>query len=336
MSGTLLTGAGGGAVSGATASTAIATSAATTTAGGAGGAGEPAKLGPPYPIVLAHGFFGFDDFAGAGFLTYFYGVREHLEAAGVEVYTPVVDPFNASEVRGAELTAQLEAIVAQTGRAKVNLVGHSQGGVDARVVAHDRPDLVASVITIATPHRGTKIADIALELVDDPNASAVIDALVNAIGAPLWEDLGDGSSVTTALAQLSTPGMAAFNAKYTDAPGVRYWSVAGQTALHLGGADCAPDEDVAFISAFDGEGDTVDPLFSLTQSVLAGSILDRIPNDGLVRARDARWGTFLGCLPADHTDEVGQIGGDSPGLGNEWEYLDFYDDLVAFLRERGL
>ena len=30
---------------------------------------EVVGSGPPYPIVLCHGFFGFNDFAGAGFLT---------------------------------------------------------------------------------------------------------------------------------------------------------------------------------------------------------------------------------------------------------------------------
>ena len=58
---------------------------------------DPPKLGPPYPIVLAHGFFGFEDFAGAGFLTYYYDVKEHLAQQGeTQVFTPAVDPFNHS------------------------------------------------------------------------------------------------------------------------------------------------------------------------------------------------------------------------------------------------
>jgi triacylglycerol lipase len=49
--------------------------------GGMGGAGGAAS-GAPYPVVLAHGFFGFNDFAGAGFLTYFYGVKDYLAQEG--------------------------------------------------------------------------------------------------------------------------------------------------------------------------------------------------------------------------------------------------------------
>jgi triacylglycerol lipase len=79
---------------------------------GAPDAGSPdAGRGPPYPIVLAHGFFGFERFAGADFLTYFYEVKDELAAHGErEVFTPSVDPFNDSLTRSARLLTQLEAI----------------------------------------------------------------------------------------------------------------------------------------------------------------------------------------------------------------------------------
>ena len=62
----------------------------------------------------------------------------------------------------------------------------------------------------------------------------------------------------------------------------------------------------------------------------------RVPNDGLVRVADARWGTFLGCVPADHLDQIGHLFGGPPGLGNGWRWLDFYADLVRFVRAQGL
>src|SRR5262249_41924219 len=123
--------------------------------------GGAAPLGPPYPIVFAHGFFGFEQFAGVDGATYFYGVKDRLAEGGEAVYTPAVDPFNSSKVRGAPLREHVEQIGAATGRGKVGLVGHSQGGLDARVVAHDRPDLVAAVVRIGTPHHGTPVASTA-------------------------------------------------------------------------------------------------------------------------------------------------------------------------------
>jgi triacylglycerol lipase len=167
-----ITGAGGGGGAGGAGGFASHT---TTTAShgstGSGGHGGTPK-GAPYPVVLAHGFFGFEDFAGAGFLTYYYKVKENLAAKGELVLTPAVDPFNDSDYRGDQLIEHIEAFLAQTGSAKVNLIGHSQGGLDARAVAHKRPDLVASVVTIATPHHGTPVADIALKLLANRGSSS--------------------------------------------------------------------------------------------------------------------------------------------------------------------
>lgn len=292
-------------------------------------------LGAPYPIVLAHGFFGFDDFAGAGFLTYFYGVKDALEADGeVLVFTPEVDPFNTSEVRGAQLAARIEAILEMTGHEKVNLIGHSQGGLDARVVAHDRPDLVASVTTVATPHRGSRISDIILGLVADDRLGRLVDELVRAIGAPLFDELGEQTSVVASLGQFSTEGAAAFNATYTDRIDVEYYSVTGVSDRAWGSA-CSTAAAPPWIDRYADDRDSIDLLLSVAEEILDGGLGDPFPNDGLVRVVDARWGRFLGCVPADHLDEVGQLFGDSPGRNNDFDHRQMYVDLARFLRAEG-
>ena len=40
-------------------------------------------------------------------------------------------------------------------------------------------------------------------------------------------------------------------------------------------------------------------------------------------------------MPADHLDEIGQLFGDGPGVGNDWDYLKFYSLLIKYIRERG-
>ncbi|KYF75406.1 lipase [Sorangium cellulosum] len=303
--------------------------------GGVGGGWPSGKLGPPYPIVLAHGFFGFEDFAGAGYVSYFYNLKQTLAEGGEAVYTPSVDPFNSSAYRGAQLLARIEQILAETGHEKVNIIAHSQGGLDARVVAHERPDLVASVVTVATPHLGSKVADIALQLVAHERLQDVLDDLLNAIGAPLYDQIGNETSVFASLDQFSTPGIAEFNARYTDAPGVFYASFGGRTDRAIGGSDCLALDPAPFVAQFDDGLDPVHPLLSLTETILDGGFGESIPNDGLVRARDARWGNFWGCLPADHFDEIGQLFGQSPGEGNTWLYIDFYRAVIERLRQEG-
>lgn len=316
-------------------STSSVTSTSTSSSGSGGSGGEP-LLGPPYPIVLAHGFFGFEEFAGLDFATYFYGVKDHLAAHGEPlVFTPAVDPFNDSTDRGAQLAAKIQEILEQTGHAKVNIIGHSQGGLDARVVAHEHPELVASVVTLQTPHQGSRIADIALLLVSDPFWQDVLDALVQLVGMAVYDEIGKETSLADALYSFSEPGIEAFNAEYTDQPGIYYASVAGRSDKHAGGDDCWSPKPAPFVTAFDNQLDPIDPLLSITEMLLDCDFWDPCPNDGMVRAQDARWGEFLGCVPADHLDMVGHLFGDSPGGNNGWDYLQFYVDLVQMLRDQG-
>lgn len=311
-------------------SSAAATSGSTSEAGTSTSTGDVAA--GPYPIVLAHGFFGFEDFAGAGFADYFWGVREDLSEMGeLDVYTPAVDPFNDSTTRGMQLLEAVEGVLEETGAAKVNLIGHSQGGLDARVVAHMRPDIVASVTTVSTPHFGSPIADYALFI----PGGAVVDVLVQLFGGPLWGAIDSSTSLVASMEQFSTAGIAEFNKTYTDAPGVAYASIAGRSDNELAPAECASDDTPPFLSNWNGIGDPIDPLFAAAEAIVDGGILSSIPNDGLVRVEDAKWGTFLGCIPADHIDEIGHLFGDGSGGDNPFDHLVFYRNVVGYLRTRG-
>jgi triacylglycerol lipase len=322
----VITGAGGGGGAGGSASNG---------AGGAGGT-APAGLGAPYPIVLAHGFFGFEDFAGAGFLSYFYGVKDHLAKGGEAlVYTPAVDPFNSSDYRADQLIEHIEAILAETGHAKVNIIGHSQGGLDARAVAYKRPELVASVVTVATPHFGSPVADVVLKYVDDPDAQDVLNEILKLIGAPLYDEIGNETDVFKPLHLFSKPGIAAFNTSHPDQPGVFYASVTGRSDDQLGGMECQPDVAQSFVKKWDAVTDPIDIALALSEAVVDGGFDSEDPNDGLVRVVDARWGQFWGCIPADHLDQVGQLLGDGPGGDNQWDYLEFYSNLVTRVRLQG-
>ena len=66
---------------------------------------------------------------------------------------------------------------------------------------------------------------------------------------------------------------------------------------------------IAHSQSFD---DTVDPLAAMLDStalIISPSLLAPVAHDGLVPVQSAKWGTFLGCVPADHLDEIGQIAG---------------------------
>lgn len=297
--------------------------------------GEDAQRGP-YPIVFAHGFFGFNDFAGAGFVDYFWGVREDLIAAGEpEVFTPAVDPFNSSTVRGEQLLAAVQEVLEATGASRVNIIAHSQGGLDARFVAATQPELVASIVTVSTPHHGTPVADQVLAL--SVGGGTVTDALVQIFGGILWGEIDNETSLRASFEQLSSEGTAAFNTRFPNAASVAYYSIGGRSARHDGGDACATDNPQDFITRYNRDLDPLEPLFAASEAIADGNtwLAPPIANDGLVRVQDAKWGEFLGCIPADHTDQVGHLFGDAPGGDNSFDHHAFYRGVVEFVREQG-
>ncbi|MFT5163940.1 MAG: triacylglycerol lipase [Alteromonadaceae bacterium] len=165
------------------------------------------------PVVLVHGLAGFDTIL----VDYFYGVKNSLASVGAnKVYTPQLSAVNTSEVRGEQLVEYLEDLQAATGATKFNLIGHSQGGIDSRYAAAVRPDLVASVTSVGSPHLGSATAD----FIKDTPLEDVTDAIGGAIGTLIAILGGDASLEQSAMGSmeaLNSTDAAKFNAKYPQA-----------------------------------------------------------------------------------------------------------------------
>lgn len=287
----------------------------------------PAPHGP-YPLVLAHGLFGFKN---VGPLDYFYGITGALTAQGRVVYTPRVDAVQSAAVRGQQLVDEIEKIKLETGAAKVVIIGHSQGGLDARWAAAHDPDSVAGVVTVATPHRGSPVADVALGVLPG-DSSAALDVLGNLFGL---DTSGSSTSFAGALHDLSSDGASQFNADNPNVPGLPYFSIAGRSNL-AGSNKCAPAA-APFMTTWDGDADPMKAVLLPVAGILAAAELPDTPvQDGLVTVDSATWGQFLGCVPADHFDEVCQIAGQGPGLGNGFDCLEMWRGIEAFLRAQSL
>lgn len=86
-----------------------------------------------YPIVLAHGLFGFAELKLAGSylppIHYWRGIQEALTASGTEVITATVPPSGTIAERAAQLRRNI--LASSKGR-PVNIIAHSMGGLDAR------------------------------------------------------------------------------------------------------------------------------------------------------------------------------------------------------------
>jgi triacylglycerol lipase len=168
------------------------------------------ERGPPLPVVLVHGLFGFDRIGVPGVrFDYFRGIAKHLETLGCHVHAVRLPPYASVPARAKQLAAAIEALPHE----RVDVIAHSLGGLDARyALAHlGLAKRVRSLVTIGTPHRGSPIADLVLQ-----GPIGWGHKLLRAIGMPI-----------EAVEWLSTEALARFNQEVPDAPGVRYTCVVG-------------------------------------------------------------------------------------------------------------
>ena len=63
--------------------------------------------------------------------------------------------------------AELRTLLVANGTTGATLVGHSMGGLVGRAVGQERPDLIAGVVSIDTPHHGALVADFTPQFVFD-------------------------------------------------------------------------------------------------------------------------------------------------------------------------
>ncbi len=285
--------------------------------------------GPPYPIVLVHGFAGFRDI---GPLNYYFRVADDLRARGEVVYESVVAPFASPAERAPMLGRYLDAVVLpQTGAARVVLIAHSQGGLDARYLVSTLGygDRVAALVTVATPHQGTRIAD-AIGGAIPGVADGLLDAAATVLGFT-YNEARSRADLRAALDALSERNADAFNRSNPNDPRVSYWSYAGRTNRRSGREQCG---DAVIANEPSVPDNTTLALLPFATFLERGDPSMHV-NDGMVEVRSARWGRFMGCVPADHFDEVGQIAHTLPNLESGFDHRVFYRDMVRRLRAEG-
>ncbi|MBW2456459.1 MAG: hypothetical protein JRI68_18220 [Deltaproteobacteria bacterium] len=321
----------------------------------------------PVRIYLAPGMFGFARLAA-------YDYFEHLQSAlskrfrargrQAEIRVVEVHPTSSIRRRAAKL-AQMLAHTAGTDDGPIHILGHSTGGLDARLVASPTAQLthqssperrwlgrLRSITTLNTPHYGTPLASFfatakgqqllyavsaitvtALKLGAPPLATA--SALVAALGRT-------GDSVGFEVALVDPEAMDLFHAGVEDRQSVRYHCVASY-APPSGLRDWIQTirSPWAVVSAalfhlmyrVTAEQDERYPCAApvgtegLLRDVL-GEVPDPGANDGVVPLSSQLWGKPLWIGKGDHLDLVGHFPG--PGGHNDWLASGARFDIVRF------
>jgi triacylglycerol lipase len=308
----------------------------------------PEHLPAQYPLVLVNGI------DTSPFFRYSDRIVSTLSgASGQRVYLATLSPWQTPQHRAPELWARVQQVLQDSGAAKVNLVCHSLGGLDCRYLVSPNglsADLdvqgidgtVASITTVGTAHRGTRVADQLLGLI--PGSAQAIDDFASIAGD--WFSataLQQNANVREALHALTTVEARSFNDSVVDAPGVYYQSFAG-ISRPLGQSNAAIEARALELCMPDEASDAVASSGAPDEMALALVPFDRtvskdgdalLPHDGFVTVDSARWGNFRGCLPADHMEQLGQYDLPDVNVKTGVDIARFYAALAADLARRG-
>jgi triacylglycerol lipase len=258
-----------------------------------------------YPVILVHGLSLRDR---ALLVRYWGNVPDVLKQNGAVVHAGGQDAYGIISHNAAVLKKNILEVLEATKSRKVNIIAHSRGGLDSRYMISilGMEDKVASLTTIATPHRGSSMADLIMKRV--PEGSIVPD-IINFF-AKIFGD--ENPESYNAGLELTRESMKKFNRKVADAPEVYYQSYAA----------------------------IIDDSFP---NLIWRSMYSKIKkyegaNDGLVSVDSAKWGNYRGLMTcegrfrASHVDVVGMH-----FLTGVYCFkaADFYRELVHELKLKG-
>lgn len=179
---------------------------------------ETQTAADPLPVVLVHGLA-----EDASIWQEWEGL---LSQDGIPFYTITFqksdDKCGAAVAHATELAERIQSIKSETGSDKVNIVGHSKGGIDARVYLANGTSEVENLIMIGTPNAGTRLAE-----------------TTNACSPAIWDVL-PGANAT----------MAEMN------PNTSYWTIAGDWMASVEGNPAlpGPDDGQVPVASVESEG----------------------------------------------------------------------------------
>lgn len=220
-------------------------------------------------LVLAHGLFGGRRISFSP-VEYFRGIGQDLQSIGHEVLVTEVPPTASVSVRAEAFCEQLYQWAECEGR-RVTVIAHSMGGLDVRYAISKlgADSWIHTLLTVSTPHRGSKIADAIMRSSDFVGFTRLLQAMPTRFFA----ELPDGGRC------LTPETLDQFNASVVDSPKVRYFSVGGDRGCAM---RTSPELMATYMWLLNQDG----------------------PNDGLVSVASSRWGTYVETLDMDHFHQI--------------------------------
>jgi triacylglycerol lipase len=170
---------------------------------------------PSSPVLLVHGL-GED-------ASMWKRWEELLTNDGIQYYTITFqesdDKCGTALAHALELGKRIDEIIGSNPSGQVNIVGHSKGGIDARVFLANGTQSVANLIMIGTPNNGTPMAE------------------RTSLCAPaVWDVLPEANAT-----------------KVGSNPNTKYYTIAGDWAKEVGGNPLIPGPDDGLVPVSSAE-----------------------------------------------------------------------------------
>lgn len=166
----------------------------------------------PYPVVFLHGL-------GATYYEDLNYLQANVAAQGYCTFSatygaypgfPYVGGLRPVADSAAQIKSFIERVLAETGAAKVDIVGHSEGGFQSLYVTKTQgiAGQVDKVVAIAPPSHGTSFGGL-YGLATAFGQTALVQQALRTFGCPACADLVDGGSAVTTLdtGPIAQPGV---------------------------------------------------------------------------------------------------------------------------------
>ncbi|MFV0399948.1 MAG: esterase/lipase family protein [Oscillospiraceae bacterium] len=257
-----------------------------------------------YPLVMVHGVF----FHDLRYFNYWGRIPKELIRQGATVYYGNQEAVGTIAYNAEDIRKKIFQVMEETGAEKVNIIAHSEGGLDARyaISTLEMGDYVASLTTMGSPHHGGRYMDFAVKLPEK------VYRFIAKIFDNTFRRMGDKSPDFYNATRAFLPAISKeFNQEVPDSPGVYYQSFASK----MNHPFSEPLLAFPYLFTKPLEGD----------------------NDGLVSVESSKWGNYRGLLVSkgfrgvSHADMIDLKRQDYKGF----DIVETYVQIVAELKKMG-
>jgi len=238
---------------------------------------QPEYIHLQYPVILCHGY---GSIASVFKPTPLNDTCMLYRRHGIAAFAPNVVPYASIEDRAHDWIRHISTILELTGAKQVNVIAHSMGGLDLRYAISKLGlgSCVKSLTTVATPHRGTCLAELGLST--PTILRDMLSGVFNWLGTNMYPSMN--SDVIAALNDLTRIHISeSFNPTVLDFKGTHYFS--WSAAVGKG-----TEESINSV------------LIPLNRYIFEKEGI----NDGFISNVSAIWGDHLGQINLSHTEQI--------------------------------